>query len=334
MGRRSAHRKISQARISKRNLRLLEGYALFALVAVIGGAFGLSWLQKSILLSGQQAAVIAAVLVDLANKDRVAEGLQSLRVSPELQTAAQAKANDMATRGYFSHTTPEGYDSWYWFRQAGYIFTHAGENLAVDFSDSIDVERAWMNSPLHRANIVDGRYAEIGIAVAQGTYEGRATTFVVQMFGAPARRQVAIGESSMPSEPTLMATADTQPPSRKQVLGESIKPMRPVVESESSRGATVSNPEIPQTSFLTQLFASPHQFLAYSYYVMAVFVLFTLLMSTRFEFKRHHLRHVGVASILIVFMGGLFIVAGSMLFPQPLIAKHVDSVNTSAEPRQ
>ncbi|HEY4487485.1 MAG TPA: CAP domain-containing protein [Candidatus Paceibacterota bacterium] len=321
--------------MSKKSLRFLEGYALCALVAVIGGAFGLSWLQKSVLLSGQQAAVIAAVLVDLANQDRGDQGLQGLRVSPELQAAAQAKANDMATKEYFSHTTPEGYDSWHWFQQVGYVFTHAGENLAVDFSDSVDVERAWMNSPTHRANIIDGRYTEIGIAVAQGIYQGHATMFVVQMFATPAPvQQVAIKQSSIPSEPTRMATAVTEQSPQKQVLGESIKPLQPVIGRELTSAPPTLSSENPQTTFLTRLFASPHQVLAYIYYVMAVFVLFALLITTRFEFKRHHIRHVGVASILIVLMGGLFIVAGSLLFPQPLIAKHIDALNTSARSHQ
>src|SRR5262245_26493068 len=82
------------------------------------------------------AAVISAVLVDLANEDRVAADLEGLTVNAKLVEAAQLKANDMASKGYFAHQTPDGYDSWHWFEAVGYDYTHAGENLAVDFSDS------------------------------------------------------------------------------------------------------------------------------------------------------------------------------------------------------
>ena len=65
--------------------------------------------------------------------------------------------------------------------------------MAVDFSDSADVERAWMNSATHRENLLDPHFTEIGIALAQGTYQGRATTFVVQMFGAPTSKKAEVG---------------------------------------------------------------------------------------------------------------------------------------------
>jgi len=47
-------------------------------------------------------------------------------------------------------------------------FTYAGENLAVDFSDSQDVTTAWLNSPEHRANIMDTHFTQFGIAIATG----------------------------------------------------------------------------------------------------------------------------------------------------------------------
>jgi hypothetical protein len=95
------------------------------------------------------------------------------------------KANDMAEKGYFAHTSPEGKTPWYWFKQAGYDYSYAGENLAVNFFESKDVAEAWMNSPTHRANIVKKDYTEIGIAVATGMYEGRQSVFVAQLFGTP-----------------------------------------------------------------------------------------------------------------------------------------------------
>lgn len=138
------------------------------------------------------AAVIASVLVDLANDDREALALPTLAANPLLTAAAQAKANDMAAKDYFSHTTPEGYDSWHWFREAGYDYQFAGENLAVNFVDSGDVQKAWMNSPTHRDNIVNPKYTEIGIATAVGMYQGREAVFAVQMFGRPKDRKSVV----------------------------------------------------------------------------------------------------------------------------------------------
>lgn len=131
------------------------------------------------------AAIQSAFLVDLANEDRAEQGFGQLTINDKLVAAAQMKANDMAEKSYFAHTSPEGITPWHWFEQSEYKYIYAGENLAVNFNRSEDVEEAWMNSPLHRANILNSRYKEIGIATSEGVYKGKNTTFVVQMFGTP-----------------------------------------------------------------------------------------------------------------------------------------------------
>jgi hypothetical protein len=131
------------------------------------------------------AAIYSSLLVDLANKDRAGQSLTVLTPNPLLEAAARMKAEDMAAKGYFAHQGPGGEKPWYWMSRAGYRYLYAGENLAIDFVNSEDVEIAWMNSPGHRANILNGYFTEIGIATAEGVYEGRPTTFVVQMFGKP-----------------------------------------------------------------------------------------------------------------------------------------------------
>lgn len=133
------------------------------------------------------SAIYASVLVSLTNKDRVAANLSELKVNPLLEKAAQMKADDMAAKGYFAHNTPEGLTPWYWFKEAGYKYVYAGENLAVNFENSEDVETAWMNSKGHFLNIVNPKYTEIGIATSTGTYKGRTAIFVVQMFGTPSK---------------------------------------------------------------------------------------------------------------------------------------------------
>ncbi len=131
------------------------------------------------------SAIYASVLVKLTNEDRVAKNISELTVNPLLEKAAQMKADDMAAKGYFSHTTPDGKSPWYWVLKAGYTYLYAGENLAVNFENSEDVERAWMNSETHRLNIMNPKYTEVGIATSTGIYKGRPAVFVVQMFGTP-----------------------------------------------------------------------------------------------------------------------------------------------------
>lgn len=177
----------------------------------------------------QLSAVIASVVVELTNDERTAEELGTLRVSDALTAAAARKATDMAEKGYFAHTSPEGVTPWHWFKESGYTFVYAGENLAIDFEESPDVVRAWMESPSHRANIVGTQFTEIGVAVAQGEYEGRPATFVVQLFGTPRPEPSKVNlegsgvKSDFTQEPTKVALATTlagEPPTEVEVLGQ------------------------------------------------------------------------------------------------------------------
>lgn len=132
------------------------------------------------------STILPAVIVDLTNEERGEESLGVLRHNPVLDRAAQLKAEDMAKNGYFAHYSPTGVSPWFWFDEVSYNFVHAGENLAVHFTDSADVIDAWMKSPAHRANIMNGTFTEIGVGTAKGEYKGFPTVFVVQLFGTPA----------------------------------------------------------------------------------------------------------------------------------------------------
>src|SRR3989338_8676887 len=167
---------------------LLRNEALVFFLALIIVAEGLFLFSAIPIIPSSLFSLIApGVLVQDANESRQTEGLGTLTTNPLLEQAAAMKANDMAAKGYFAHTSPEGLTPWHWLKQAGYNYASAGENLAVYFIDSRDVHTAWMNSPGHRANIVNGSYTEIGIATATGIYQGGETTFVVQYFGLPAQ---------------------------------------------------------------------------------------------------------------------------------------------------
>lgn len=262
------------------------------------------------------AAVISAVLVDLANEDRTELSLPELKTNPLLTQAAQAKANDMAAKGYFSHSTPEGYDSWHWFRQAGYDYRFAGENLAVNFSDSSEVEAAWMASPTHRDNIVSPRYTEIGIATAVGTYQGRETVFVVQMFGMP--------KDAAPTAPSVTPAAVAAAPVEvPDVLGETVvapyedEPVGALAEQDGDAAVIVAQDEIP---FWAYLVAQPKQTLQYAYYIIGLLILFALFFDVEWEIKHHHMKHAMKAGSVLATMSMLFVVADWVFFAEPVLA--------------
>lgn len=146
------------------------------------------------------SAVLPGVLSTLTNDERTMNHATELSDNKLLDQAAELKAKDMAEKSYFAHTSPEGKTPWYWFNLVGYQYSYAGENLAVNFSDSADVTAAWMNSPTHRANIVNSRYKEIGTGIATGVYKGKEAVFVAQLFGAPrylAAQNAAAGVSAL-----------------------------------------------------------------------------------------------------------------------------------------
>lgn len=319
------------------NVPYLMGGMVEILLFLILSIFSLSVVDHILLGKSSLATVISSVLVDLANGDRNVNAVGGLTVSPVLTAAAQAKANDMASKEYFAHVSPyDGKNSWYWFQEAGYKFSYAGENLAVDFSDSSDVERAWMNSPTHRKNILDGNFTEIGIAVAQGRYQGRPTTFVVQMFGTPAATAAVKAPEPVrtvvsPKEPTAPALATTKPvattsPIETVVAGAAATTTLIAIAPPSSatlvlgtEAEGLSTP-VATASWWEHLLASPKTMLHYAYYLLAGVILLLLGYATKLEFHQRHLRHVAAVGILFVVMIGLSILADFILFTQPVIA--------------
>ena len=147
------------------------------------------------------AAVVPAEIISLTNTERKDNSVSTLKEDALLDRAAQAKANDMAAKGYFAHVDGAGKTPWQWISASGYQYQYAGENLAVRFINSTDVVNAWMASPTHRANMVKPVYTQIGVGVAEGMYDGQPATYVVQYFGTP---KVAIA-----AQPAAVAAAVT-----------------------------------------------------------------------------------------------------------------------------
>lgn len=137
--------------------------------------------------------VVSSQVVDLLNREREKEDLGLLESDPRLVRAAELKARDMLEKDYFAHQSPEGVPGWHFIRKAGYEYRVAGENLAIGFLDSQEVHKAWKASPLHKRNLLDKRFEEVGVSVSTGNLEGKRTTVVVQFFGAPSSAEVREG---------------------------------------------------------------------------------------------------------------------------------------------
>jgi uncharacterized protein YkwD len=113
-------------------------------------------------------------------------GLPALTENKELDETAAAKASDMFLNQYFEHVSPSGVGPGDLAQKYGYNYIVEGENLILgNFSSEKEVVQDWMNSPGHRANILNVRYTEIGVAVVKGTYKGETVWIGVQEFGLP-----------------------------------------------------------------------------------------------------------------------------------------------------
>ena len=132
------------------------------------------------------AILLKSKIIEETNKQRTESGLVALAENTTLARAAEAKANDMFLNQYFEHISPTGIDPGALVAGYGYEYIITGENLILgNFKDETDMVQAWMNSPGHRANILNVSYSEIGVAVIKGDYKGEQVWIAVQEFGLP-----------------------------------------------------------------------------------------------------------------------------------------------------
>jgi len=183
------------------------------------------------------AEVVSSTLIELANQDRKSMGLLPLKENSILNQAALAKAEDMIENDYFNHTSPSGITPWYWFKQNGYAYKAAGENLAIGFLDSAEVEKAWTESPSHRQNLLNSNFKEIGIAVVRGNFQGKETTIVVQLFGSPIAKPVQSPKPISSPKPTSTPTTSPLVEAPVDILGQDQVPLetltsKPLAEKE------------------------------------------------------------------------------------------------------
>lgn len=260
---------------------LLSWYALIVYILIF------LFLQKGILfieqiapnVLGASSQITISEIVEKTNSERSKAGLPQLTENKSLDKAALAKANNMFEENYWAHYSPSGKDPWGFIRSSGYKFSYAGENLAKNFYTSGDTVKAWMDSSSHRDNILNSKYQEIGVAVAEGEINGQPTVLVVQMFGASSE-PVAILPSTAPGNQSI--------PSREEASN--------VAGSSWSLGKQIARVDFPgYQPILTPELFSKGVAIFFIGFIVILLSLDLLVLKKRgvLRVSSHHIAHMG-----------------------------------------
>lgn len=285
-------------------------YQLVGIVATIHPVSG------SIL--GYASNISVAEVISSTNSYRSGAGLGTLSYNNSLAQAAVAKAQNMFSEGYWAHTSPSGKEPWDFIRSAGYTYRIAGENLARDFDSTSPMMNAWMNSPTHRANIMNPRYQEIGVAVVDGLLNGVETTLVVQMFGTPETQvvtQPGVVVPAVASSVTPVIEQEVAQEEQVQPLATPVvQPELPIIEQEQED--VLAETVVPQGALSDSILFSPQHVLKAFFLSMILILLVVLVYDTAVAGHRDSVRFVGknvahimlfvtVMYLIIAFKGGV-----------------------------
>lgn len=114
-------------------------------------------------------------MLDLVNQERMKAGLKPYELDMNLVKSARVKSKDMITNNYFAHNSPNGTTPWDLMKAQGVTYTRAGENLAG--ASNVDTAHInLMNSPGHKANILNADFTHFGIGIVDGGKYGKMFT--------------------------------------------------------------------------------------------------------------------------------------------------------------
>jgi hypothetical protein len=209
-----AHHRKRQAGHHRRSKHYVKTYwpylpMLVMLVTVSGGILINSFWSGSQVL-GERSDFSASELLLKSNEMRMQHNQPTLQLDARLSAAAQAKADDMVSKNYWSHTGPNGSTSSTLLSQSGYTYQVAGENLAYGFRNADQVITGWMSSPDHRANLLSADYYDVGFGVASSpNFLGKGPhVIVVAEYAAPGASTANIRFNVDQTEPQVLAQQD------------------------------------------------------------------------------------------------------------------------------
>ncbi len=173
---------------------------LAMLVLLISGYSAGKWWQT--LTPPQVLGVTTAThldtntIVNLLNLERAKHALGALTPQEQLTQAALDKGKFMLEHNYWAHVSPDGVEPWQFIQQQNYFYLSAGENLARDFTNEKDLVAAWMASPTHRANILNGNFSQLGVGVVEGMIGKQPIVLIVCFYAQPHTHQSSLPQLS------------------------------------------------------------------------------------------------------------------------------------------
>lgn len=117
--------------------------------------------------SGSSFSAFQNQVIQLVNEQRAANGLKPLTANAQLTNTATLKSQDMAKLNYFDHTSPTYGSPFDMMKKYDISYRTAGENIAMGQTTPAQVMQGWMNSPGHRANILNASFTQIGVGIAK-----------------------------------------------------------------------------------------------------------------------------------------------------------------------
>ncbi len=276
-------------------------------------------------------------LLSATNTQRNANGADSLTLNGQLNSAAQAKANDMVAKGYWAHVTPDGKQPWWFITNAGYKYLAAGENLAYGFVNSESTVSGWMNSTTgHRENMLNTTYTEVGFGFADTddyVYDGAShgpQTIVVAMYAKP-QVAAAAAPTPAPTQPkTTAPKAAAAPAPTPAPAEETTVEQEPVAEEAPVQEEPIAVDEDEQVMAAAptnvnrmQLLAGTSAFLSSGLVILAVCASVGLwLLHKGFHLRRyvlagehfiaHHV-HLDLTVLSVVYLGFVLLSAAGTI---------------------
>ncbi len=152
-------------------------------------------------------------IIALTNKAREEQQLKALHEDALLDDAAEERVRDMFQKQYWAHTSPSGEEASDSVSRTGYRYRTIGENIAMgNFTNDEKLVKGWLQSPGHRANIMNRNHEDIGTAVQRGAMKGEDVWIAVQIFGSPSPevKRSAAGGCVRPDESLLKLIRDEE----------------------------------------------------------------------------------------------------------------------------
>lgn len=286
----------------------LHSLTIYLTLAVIAASV-VNFVNPSADILGYSTDITINKLHELTNQERTKNGLEPLKLNPQLSAAAKQKAHDMFEDDYWAHFAPDGTTPWFFILETDYKYEFAGENLAKNFMFSEGVVKAWMDSPTHRDNILKGDYSEIGFAVVDGVLEGQETTLVVQMFAHPLPGYGFLAENYEEVQARFIAEQPSANSAVENTRPESIVVEQPEVQPAQQN--VLSNQPEQSVSWQRVLFNSNIIFIAFLIAAFAVDLFVAVKMDLiHVRFGEKHIIHMLFLGYIVI---GLYMVTQGVI---------------------